>query len=76
MKIRQPDHIYPTYANVVVIDPKRGEIVINLCFAEGEVKDPSICVVHKVVMTTENFERFIQIGQEALKQHAFGFGDA
>lgn len=66
MKIRQSNHMQPTYSNFAVIDTKGQEVILNLCFAEGDSNDPSASVVHKIVMSTEGFARLIQAGQEAL----------
>lgn len=66
MKIRQPIHILPTYANFAVIDTKRGEVVLNLCFAEGDPQNPTATVVHKVILQTMNFAQLIEAGQKAL----------
>lgn len=54
MKIRQLNHVQPTSANFAVIDWKRGEIILNLCFIEGAERNPSATVVHKVILGTEN----------------------
>lgn len=74
MKIRQPSHVQPTYANFTVLDSKRGEVVLNLCFAEGDEHNPSATVVHKVVLQTANFAHLIQSGQELLEADAIRFG--
>ncbi|MFC3833946.1 MULTISPECIES: hypothetical protein [Deinococcus] len=76
MKIRMPSHIPPTYANFTLLDAKRGEVVLNLCFAEGDEKNPTATVVHKVVFQTANFARLIQLGQELLDDEARRYGDA
>lgn len=75
MKIRHPGTVQPTYANFTVIDWKRGEVTLNLCFAEGDEQSPTATVVHKVVFHTANFERMIQAGREALDLHAMRYGD-
>lgn len=66
MKIRQPNHVQPTYANFAVIDTKGQEVILNLCFAEGDAKTPSASVVHKVVMSVDNFARLLDAGQSTL----------
>lgn len=74
MKIHQPSHVQPTYANFCAIDWKRGEVVLNLCFAEGDEQSPRATVVHKVVFRPEDFARVLKIGQEALDLHAMKYG--
>lgn len=70
MKIRQPNHLQPTYANFTVLDSKRGEVILNLCFAEGDSQNATATVVHKVVFQTANFARLIEAGQELLDAEA------
>ncbi|PNY81654.1 hypothetical protein [Deinococcus koreensis] len=75
MKIRQPSHVQPTYSNFTVLDSRRGEVILNLCFAEGDAQSSSATVVHKVVLQTANFARLVQLGQELIEADAVRYGD-
>lgn len=66
MKIRQPNHVQPTYANFAVIDTNGQEVILNLCFAEGNAQNAAASVVHKVVMSWDNFACLMEAGQDTL----------
>lgn len=74
MKIRQPNHIQPVYANFTVLDSKRGEVILSFCLAEGDAKAPVATVVSKVVMQTANFERMVRLGQEQVEADNIRYG--